>query len=309
MKTKIARVLLPSLLLILSSSPAFPGVKRIAAVGDSWAALMTHPLAGNVLQTALVDRGFPDVEILASDETVVPGSSADQWAANHKGKLDRLRRALEANPEVDIAFVVIGGNDFLREARKRKLSMLTAEQRARLWFGIRTNIETLVTTILSCRPNLKVVLCDYDYLNLEALSKPPFNQKLMGISQSDLNHYLVELGRQKLRIAQNSNRVLYVNNWGLMQHFLAVPESEHGSAKFPRPGAPPHYTPFAGGDPTKPSPAAAFLQFQVNNGIHLNAEGYKRIIENALDQGLASMLATPGTLDYKQQPTPKLVRE
>lgn len=309
MKTKIAQILLPSLLLILCSFPAFAGVKRIAAVGDSWAALMTHPLAGNVLQTTLADRGFPDVEVLASDETVVPGSRADQWAANHKGKLDHLRRALEANPDVDIAFVVIGGNDFLREARKRKLSMLSADQRAKLWFGIRTNIETLVTAILSCRPNLKVVLCDYDYLNLEAIAKAPFNQKLMGISQSDLNHYLVALGRQKLRIAENSDRVLYVNNWGLMQHLLGGLDGEHGSAKFPRPGAPPRYTPFAGGDPTKPSPATAFRQFQVNDGIHLNAEGYKRIIENALDQGLASMLATPGTHDRTPQSPPKLVRE
>ena len=67
---------------------------------------------------------------------------------------DHLRHALEANPDVDIAFVVIGGNDFLREARKHKLSTLSAEQRAKLWLGIRTDIETLVSALLACRPIL-----------------------------------------------------------------------------------------------------------------------------------------------------------
>ena len=309
MKTMIAQILLPILLLITGSCPSFAGAKRIAAVGDSWAALMTHPGAGNAFRAALVDRGFTDVEVLASEETVVPGSRADQWAANHKGKLNHLRHALEANPDVEIAFVVIGGNDFLREARKHKLSTLSAEQRAKLWLGIRTNIETLISALLACRPSLKVVLCDYDYLNLEAISMASFGERLTGISQSDLNLYLVELGQQKRRIAERSDRILYVNNWGLMQHFLGDLENKYGPQTVPRPGGPPHYTPFAGGDPTKPGPRAAFHQGQANDGIHLNTEGYKRIIENALDQGLADLLVTPGHQTPKLPPPPKLVRE
>jgi lysophospholipase L1-like esterase len=268
------------------------GTKRILVVGDSWAVFMTHPVAGEIFQTTLKKQGYEDVEIVATEKTAVGGSRADQWATNQKGKLDDLKQALETNPTVDIAFVVIGGNDFLREAIKTNLANLTAKDRARLWAGIRTNIQTLVDALLAFRPGLKVVLCDYDYLNLAAAARSPLKQTFNGISQADFNRYLLDLGREKRALTEKSSRCWYIQNWGLMQYHFGDPEQKYEARTVPYPGAPPKFDPYPGGDPTKAGPAKAFDQGALNDGIHLNAEGYRLIIENALQQGLGAMLKT-----------------
>jgi len=280
------------------------GTKRILVVGDSWAAFMTHPMTGEIFQHALNAEGYEEAEIVATEKTAVPGSRADQWATNHKGKLDDLKHTLTANPTVDIAFVVIGGNDFLREAIKTNLSNLTAGDRARLWAGVRTNIQTLVDAILAVRPSLKVVLCDYDYLNVAEAARSPMKQTFNGIAQSDFNRYLVDLGREKRAIAEKSNRCLYIQNWGLMQYHLGDPEQKYEAKTVPYPGGSPAFDPYPGGDPMKPGPAKAFNQGALNDGIHLNPEGFRLIIENALKQGLGAMLKTASPKTVKPETKP-----
>ena len=295
------------ILLSLILSPCFQveaGTKRILVVGDSWAAFMTHPMTGEIFQHALKTEGYEEAEIVATEKTAVPGSRADQWATNHKGKLDDLKQTLATNLTVDIVFVVMGGNDFLREAIKTNLSNLTAGDRARLWAGIRTNIQTVVDTILAVRPSLKVVLCDYDYLNVAEAARSPMKQSFNGIAQSDFNHYFVDLGREKRAIAEKSNRCLYIQNWGLMQYYFGDPEHKYEAKTVPYPGGSPAFDPYPGGDPGKPGPAKAFNQGALNDGIHLNPEGFKLIIENALKQGLGAMLRTvsPKTRNPETKP-------
>jgi len=258
------------------------GTKRILVVGDSWAAFMTHPIAGEIFQTTLKKQGYEDVELVATDKTAVPGSRADQWAANHKGKLDDLKQVLAANPTIDIVFVVIGGNDFLREALKTNLSNLTAADRAGLWAGIRTNVQKLVDTILAVRPGLKVVLCDYDYLNIAATARSPLKHSFNGISQADFNRYLLDLGEEKRVVTEKTKRCSYIGNWGLMQYHFGDPDEVYapGTVKLP------------GGDPSKPSPAKAFDQGALNDGIHLNPEGYRVLLEHVLKERLGAMLRT-----------------
>ena len=78
------------------------------------------------------------------------------------------------------------------------------------------------------------------------------------------------------------------------QELRLRPNRAKNRKTLPAPGGAPDYNPFPGGDPTKPSPAKAFEQVHGNDGIHLNAEGYRQIIRNALQQGMGAMLeATP----------------
>ncbi len=298
-------LLLGLLALALAGLSSLAGTQRIMVVGDSWAALMTHPIAGKIFDATLAKNGWGDVEIVATDETAVPGSRADQWASNHKGKLDNLKKTLAAHPTVDVVFVVIGGNDFLKEATARNLSTIAAEERAALWKNIAKNVETLVDAILACRPNLKVVLCDYDYLNLNATAQSPMKQTFQGISQADFNRFLVDLGREKRAVMAKSERCLYIQNWGLMQYHFGDEDQKYEPKTVPLPGGPPRYEPFPGGHPEKPGPAQAFNQGPVNDGIHLNAQGYRLIIENALHQGLGRWLkegAPPVTRAVSDKP-------
>ena len=261
--------------------------KRILVVGDSWAAGMTHQLLGAIFDRTLKTNGFKDIAVLATDQTAMPGSHAAWWAANQEHKLDHLRQTLETNSSIDIVFIVLGGADFLLKATQTNLAQISLAERTKIWRGIATNLQTIAHEVLLVRPHLKVVLCDYDYLNLEKTKTSFLKWDYHGISQADFNRCFVELGREKRALAEQNSRILYVQNWGVLQNKFSRQED---AKKFPLPGGPPKYDPYPGGDPIQPSPAEAFFQIGLNDGVHPNAEGYQRIIENCLKQGLGAML-------------------
>ena len=282
------------LLLLLPGAQA--ATPRILVVGDSWAALMTHPMAGNLFQQVMNEEGFKDCGVDAPETTAIPGSRADQWASNHKrktdtvGKLDNLRQELESHPGIEVVFVVIGGNDFLGFAAKQNLIALGAEGRAAQWTVIRRNIETLVDFVLAVRPTLRVVLCDYDYLIMDKAKQANPKMDFLGITQAEFNRSLLDLGREKLALVKARPRCRYVNNWGLLQHTLGDPDRALAPGALPAPGGPPAFEPYAGGDSTQPGPVKGFdLGFGVD-GIHLNAEGYKLVLRNAVVQAVGPLL-------------------
>ena len=299
---KIHRLLIRALLvsLLAATLPLSAATKRILVMGDSWSALMTHPIAGVLFQQVLDENGYKDCEIYATEATAVGGSRADQWASNQKkkdqplGKLDTLRQELEAHPTIDIVFVVIGGNDYLGKAKARNLAEVPAAERSQMWTEVRHNIGKLVDFIQGIRPGLKVVLCDYDYLNIAKAQAAPINMNFHGISQADFNEFLLDLGREKLALMQSRANCYYVNNWGLMQRHFGDPDAQIAPGQVTAPGGPPAYTPYAGGDPKLAGPAKAFDQGFGNDGIHLNAAGYKLILKNALDQVVGGLLHPSG---------------
>lgn len=272
---------------------------RILVVGDSWAALMTHPIAGKLFQQVLDEQGLGDCEVYAPETTAIPGSRADQWASNHKrktdtvGKLDSLRHELETHPTIDVVFVVIGGNDYLGFSRRHNLIELGPDGRAAQWAVIRRNIETLIDFILAVRPTLQVVLCDYDYLIIDKAKQANPEMDFLGITQAEFNRFLLDLGREKLALIQARERCHYVNNWGLLQHKLGDPDRGVAPGQLPAPGGPPHFEPYAGGDETQPGPVKGFDLGFGNDGIHLNAEGYQLVLRNAVEQVLVGLLQKP----------------
>jgi hypothetical protein len=138
---------------------------------------------------------------------------------------------------------------------------------------------------------MRVVLCEYDYFNLDANARSPIRLNFQGLTQEQYNKALVDLGRHKKELAgRRPGRVLYVHNWGVNQHAMGDASHGYGPRDVPAPGGPPEYDPYPGGDVSKPGPAAAFQTLLVNDGFHLNPGGYSRIIENALNQGLGAML-------------------
>jgi lysophospholipase L1-like esterase len=286
-----------ALLVLLPGTRA--ATPRILVVGDSWSALMTHPMAGNLFQQVLDEQGFKDCGVYAPETTAIPGSRADQWASNHKrktdtvGKLDNLKQELETHPTIDVVFVVIGGNDFLGFSAKNNLMQLGAEGRGAQWTAIRRNIETLVDFILAVRPTMQVVLCDYDYLIIDKAKQANPKMDFLGITQAEFNRSLLELGREKLALVRARPRCHYVNNWGLLQHKLGDPERAVAAGVLPAPGGPPDFEPYAGGDSAQPGPIKGFDLGFGADGIHLNAEGYKLVLRNAVAQAVGPLLRQP----------------
>jgi lysophospholipase L1-like esterase len=282
-----------------------PRTKRILVIGDSWAAGMTFFLTGNAFQKTLDRNGWEHVQSVATvsanpaiPASTMPGSTAAQWAANVGGRLDLVRKILNENPTIDIVFMTLGANDLNSQALRRNLAQASAEERQDLWKRIGADIQKIVDALTAERPGLRLVLCGYDYFNLEANATSPIKLNFHGVTQEQYNGLFIELGRHMIELAGKSGgRIVYIHNFGINQRALG--DSRHGYkvGELREPGGPPEYQPYPGGDPAWPSPAAAFQTPLVNDGFHLNNDGYARIIENALSQGMAAMLKNRTSAD------------
>lgn len=226
------------------------GTKRILLVGDSWMTGMVLTKAGD---RALAAHSLGEFETEGSvTETALGGSEARQWAANHKGKLDKIREVLARHPTIDIVHLCIGGNDVLGYALRVDLATQGPDQRVEKWLAIRRDVQTVVDFILALKPDLRVVINDYDYLDPDRIAKT-YHADFHGVSARVLNDALMEAGRQKEEVALATPRCYYVRNWGLIERRLAR-------------------------QPTMP------------DGVHPTAEGFQALFDHAVEQYYAAWL-------------------
>ncbi len=261
---------------LLFASNVYAGTKRILLAGDSWMAGTWLSKAGD---KALQANGLGEFETEGTD-TALGGSRADQWASNHKGKLDALRAALAKYPTIDVVHLCIGGNDFLRFASENDIAKTTPERRRAQWAVIRKDIQTVVDDILAQRPDLKVVIADYDYLDpaqMAKVYKAGFTTAFFGVDARTFNAAVIELGREKMTLAKSTPRCYYVQNWGLLQHHIGIPGMLKPLA-VRMPGGAPNYDPYPGGDPGLTSGPA------MPDGVHPTPQGFQLIFENAVKQ-------------------------
>lgn len=242
---------------------------RILIVGDSWAA---GTLGFKAFEQVLAKHDVEGVEVVGAT-TALGGSRADQWASNHKGKLEALRLALEEHPTIGIVHISIGGNDFLRAAMEEGVVTAAPEARRAVWERIWGDIETLLETIRAIRPGIHILLNDYDYLNPDLMTKTYGMTFPEDVTAETLNRALLECAEFKRAKAEESKRCDYIQHFGVLQHYYGIPpQCEKGA--LPLPGLPPDYTPFAGGDPSLPNSTDA-----MPDGVHPMPDGYVHIVE------------------------------
>lgn len=259
--------------------------KRILIVGDSWAMSITAENrdgfpANDVFDAALAANGLGHNDTQGAF-TAWGGRKASDWARPEH--LATIVTELTTYPTIDVVHLIIGGNDFLNLVCTEPVANLrsrTAEQRlAQYWQPIVNAIETIITTCLALRPEIRVVLADYDYLDYSAASAF-WGMDFQGASTLELNTWFTELGAAKLALTQSLsrqsaylNRVGYVQNWGTLQyHFGNPPQS------VPYPGFPPEYDPYPGGDLSAPMPPGISP-----DGIHPNDAAHTAMLQNAID--------------------------
>jgi hypothetical protein len=268
--------------LVLCLSACATGEPRILIVGDSWAqGTYGFESATRVLEA----EGFGHVGVIG-EKTALGGTRADQWASNHRDKLDILTRELERHPSVDIVHLIIGGNDFLKFAMEHDLTQTPKEELDALFDRICGDIRILVEHILAVRPDIRVVLCDYDYLG-PALINRAYD---LGIETTDplvFNEILVALGRKRLALARSLDRLEYVQNFGLLQHLHGSPP-DIAPGSVPAPGGPPDFDPYPGGDPRFTNSEAV-----MPDGVHVMPENYEDYFRNAFNQYYREWLSRP----------------
>lgn len=266
-------------------------VPRILIVGDSWAASIAttayDPVNGTApgfasFDNALVEAGLGGYKT-RGDKTAWGGRKATDWIKPEN--LARITSELHDFPSIDTVYLVIGGNDFLGlAAYGTNIMSYSPTQRAAYWQTIRNNIQTIVNHCLAQRPDVKVILADYDYLDPVAAAAA-YGFDFAGATQRQVNDAFVELGRQKLAIAQSTERCEYVDNWGVLQNTFAFP-----AAGLPLPGAAPDYSPYTGGNLDAGMPPAA----SVGDGVHPNDAGHRPMLQRAIEQYLRNWLTKSG---------------
>lgn len=243
---------IPAILLILIT--AFSAVAgdsptpRILMVGDSWAWFM---FINHSLRDALADSGLGQY-IEEGTYSTVPGSTAAQWT--NPQWLAQITRELERHPSIDIVHLSLTGNDFLREWT---IEMSDAERDA-LFARIVRDLETVVRHCLSIRPNIRVAIVGYDYIN-----------KSKGrASLQQLNEAGMILAGMQRDLAARIDRCVYIQSYGAMHHYFGFPPNIP-PGHLPLPGQAPDYQPWPGGDRKKGNPPEAMF-----DDIHLSAKGY-----------------------------------
>ncbi len=249
---------------------ASAAVNRILLVGDSWAAIMlgvgsfAHPLA---------DAGLSQCGVVGA-ETAIGGTTARQFAQNWPifgtGGCDRITLALNTYPTADIVHVSLGGNDILG----RLTGTMTPAEQAALFDEVTGYLRTVILHIKSIRPNARVAVCGYDYID----------RPLPNLTAQETNQKIVDFSQRVLAMTQSIDDCSYIHNLGLMQHRFGYP-GVYQAGQTPFPGGAPAYAPFPGGDIAYTSPPEA-----LSDPIHLSIEGYERLAENCVQQCYAAWL-------------------
>jgi len=300
------RVVFLSLLLVGIASFSHSATLRILIVGDSWAEIVWND---SIWPYVLNYYGLGQWSV-QGDKVAIGGTTAEHFADDWPNPRDNnnpvrtysLYNAIMNNPTIDMVHLSLGGNDLLWKWKNGMQPQPGPNND--VFDEIETDLATVVDYILSLRPDIKVGLIDYDFINIWELalagnqSAMLMQANLNNPSPSELNSAFVELGWRKRNIASTRNRVAYIHNFGL-QHYRhghpgfwdagPVYRPPFASNTSPIPGDPPNYIPFPGGLIEYPTARAA-LANNGNDPIHLNTTGYRDLCGHALYQFFASWL-------------------
>ncbi|MDQ1256885.1 MAG: hypothetical protein QG656_1485, partial [Candidatus Hydrogenedentes bacterium] len=142
-----------------------------------------------------------------------------------------------------------------------------------------------VDHILAQRPTMKVLLCDYSYLDID-LMRASTGSAFCGATNEHFNESLVEMGRVKRALAEDTDRCDYVQNFGVLQYYYGNPP-EYPPQSVPLPGDAFDYDPFPGGVLGKHIPPETFDQ---KDGSHPVAAAQQHIFRNCVRQFLRAWL-------------------
>lgn len=171
-----------------------------------------------------------------------------------------------------------------------------------LFEAIAGQIRIVVETALNARPDVRVALCDYDYMNDEGHDFSVMEKNLAGMRLAVHKAQMIfDLDTQP----EYNGRVFYFGPAGLMQYTYGYPnplgvgeEYIYGPMGTPGTGGTiemptgyPDYIP--GGDIDYPSPQICILSGVGGGDIHLNKNGYWTLARYCIDEKYGEWLDLP----------------
>lgn len=175
--------------------------------------------------------------------------------------------------------------------------------------AVMDQIRTVILAMLDVRPDIRVALCDYDYMNDERGDATVAETNIAGMR---MGLHKLGLMEEISAMPEYKDRAWYINPGGLMQYVYGYPNP--GTDDLPKwaiygpngtPGTqtgltidPPHgYPDYAlGGDINYPSPMITILPGVGGSDIHLNKAGYWTLARYCIDEFYAEWLNYPKVL-------------
>ena len=258
-----------------NAEPERGGTVKVLMVGDSWAEFMW---VARSLRTIFEANGHPEI-LEEGSTTAISGSTAAEWAQPENLML--ISDALANHPEVEVVQLTIGGNDFLAgQPGGGWHTAMSVEDFEALQAQVLADAATVVDHILSVRPDLHVLLSQYDYTNFVDSFLPQCPGTFNDLGQPtplQINTAATQLQDQVDAFAAARSHVTSVRFLGLMQFHFGFPDEGIDPGDLVPPG-----------DLSRPSPLPSmFLQ---SDCFHLGGTGYDLIAQYLWDEFYARQL-------------------
>lgn len=252
---------------------------KVLLVGDSWAFFMD---ADGTFNTIFDRWGHTNYEYYTNGILSENGAETDDFM--QADKQDEIQAQLDAQPDIEIVHLSLGGNDVLGDWNVD----YTPYQTDSLIDTVLTRLLSIVDFIKEARPGIRIFWSGYTYPNFgQVLEDAGFLQtahpfygtwESMGFPDfQQLNEILNEVSYITEAYAALDPQLDFVNATGLMQYTFGQAEA----LSVPPGGSyPPFQAPLPEGYVDYPSPKASMRNYALfRDCFHLSAEGYRDFID------------------------------
>lgn len=248
---------------------------RILLVGDSWAAFQN---GYGTINEGLKNVGHSDKRFVSS--VVVSENGADTWDFVDGPKQDAIQDLIDANPDVEIVHLSIGGNDVLGDWNLN----FTDEETDSLTQTVETRLRTIMDFLQATRSGMRVFWPGYTYPNFGEIIEEfapvqnlhPFFSTWDDMGQPEfilINTILNNMSDSVLATANEDPLLDFVPAQAIIQHTFGQtsPLGVAPGGTYPQFEAPMPY-----GYPEYPSPQTGMGLYAgaVKDCFHLSPDGY-----------------------------------
>jgi len=248
---------------------------RVLLVGDSWAAFMN---ADQTITNGLKLVGHSDKKFVSNVIIAENGAETDDFLTTEKQ--DAIQALVDANPDIDMIHLSIGGNDVLGDWN----IAWSQHQTDSLEVAVANRLEAVIEFLKDTRPGMRVFWAGYAYPNFEEVIEEiapvqtihPFYGTWDGMGQPNflqLNTVLNNFSDSVAAYTDADPQVDFVRAQGILQHVYGQ-QTPLGVA----PGG--TYQPFDAplplGFPEYPSPKSTMRLYGgiFTDCFHLSTEAY-----------------------------------
>jgi hypothetical protein len=252
--------------------------EKILLIGDSWAFFMD---LDDTFNQVLPSWGHTDKTYYTNGILAENGATLEDFLEPEK--LEEIEFQLQQKPDIEIIHLSLGGNDFLQNWNISFTDVETED----LKNGIILDLNLLISTLKSFRPDIQIVWSGYVYTNFEEIisaffipSIHPFYGTWEGMGFPDnesINEVLNDFSESILAITEADTQLDFVLAPGLMQNIFGqdIPLEIAPFGSYPPLDAP---LPF--GYVNYPSPQLTFRDYGAFlDCFHLSPAGYVSFID------------------------------